>query len=54
MKIIRNILDNGKKIVHIKYTKEEIEKSILEAEEAEKQREELEKQRQLEITQIEE
>lgn len=38
MKITRNILDNGKKIVHITYSKEDIEKAKIRAEEAEKQR----------------
>lgn len=33
MKITRNILDNGKKIVHITYSKEDIEKAKIKAEE---------------------
>ena len=41
MKITRNILDNGKKIVHITYSKEDIEKAKIKAEEAEKQKEEI-------------
>jgi hypothetical protein len=54
MKITRNIFDNGKKIVHITYSKEDIKKAKIKAEEAEKQREELEKQRKKEIEEIKE
>jgi hypothetical protein len=54
MKITRNILDNSKKIVHITYSKEDIKKTKIKAEEVEKQREELERQRQLEIDEIKE
>lgn len=40
MKIDRNILDNGKQIIHINYSKKTIAKIIAEAEKQRKQQEE--------------